>query len=568
MKHLLNVVAGLTTTASMVALGANVAQAQFTTEYPQAQMQGLNGWNTESIFTVGESINGYYPTGILDGIGAFKINENTVRVLVNSELSAGSGASYTLNNGGLTVEGGARIHYFDIDANTRQIQDSGLAFDQVFDRAGNLITDTSQFPTGASLNRFCSGMGVEAGTYGFVDNVYFAGEETNGGTEFVLDVDSISNSPLGGALYAAPALGRAGWENITPIDPGNDSQVALLVGDDREAAPLYLYVGEKDTSAGAGFLERNGLANGTLYVWKADDGSTVPGDFTGTGNSLSGTWVAVTNYDPAQAGQPGFDEDGYATQDGLDTQSGRSRLLGDPEVPGLTNQEAFLFSRPEDVATNPFDGSQVVLASTGRDSRFPEDSWGTTYTIDVDLPNLTADINILYDGDDADKRDFGLRSPDNLDWADNGLIYVQEDRSVDGFCETSGEETSIWQLDPTTQGGSAIRVGQMDRSVVVPDGVTDSDPDDCGNWESSGILDVTNLFETTEGERLLILDTQAHSLEDGIIDEQGLVQGGQLIFMSRSEAQERVSVPEHTSTLGLLAFGTALGAGAYRRKRK
>ena len=406
-------------------------------------------------------------------------------------------------------------------------------------------------------------MHVDVGTFGFVDDIYFAGEETNGGTEFVLDVASIG-SPQGGALYAAPALGRAAWENITPMDPGNPNQVALLVGDDREAAPMYLYVGQKDDTPGAGFLERNGLAQGTLYTWVAGNGDTTPtlGGFS-TGSSVLGDWVPVVNIDPDTPDaddSDGFDSDGYATQDGLDTQTGRAQLLNNTVVPDLNNLGAFLFSRPEDVATNPNDHTEIVMGSTGRPNLFPQDSWGTTYTFKNDLTALTAEATVLYDGDVAPGfagPDFGLRSPDNLDWADDGNIYLQEDRSIGAFCDTSMEEASIWQLDPNN-GNQLTRIAQMDRSVVVPAGVTDGDPTDCGDWESSGILDVTELFGSEE--RLFILNTQAHSIRDGIIATENLVQGGQLIFLE--------SVPEPTSTLGLLALAGAVGAGTYGRKRK
>ncbi|MGK7958740.1 MAG: alkaline phosphatase PhoX [Crocosphaera sp.] len=563
MKNALKIVAALSTVATVATVGTEVARGQ--TAYPEAQMKGIGNWQTEAIFTVGEEINGYTPTGILDGIGAFKLNDNTVRFLVNSELNGGTGYSYDLNTldgnptNDVTVPGGARISYFDVDINSKEVVDGGLAFNRIFDRAGDLITDTSQFPIGASLNRLCSGMHVDAGTFGFVDDIYFAGEETNGGTEFVLDVASIG-SAQGGALYAAPALGRAAWENITPIDPGNPNQVALLVGDDREAAPMYLYIGEKDSTPGAGFLERNGLAQGTLYAWVARNGDTTPtlGGFS-TGSSILGDWVEVVN--TGTPNDPGFDSDGYATQDALDTQTGRAQLLNNTIVPGFNNLGAFLFSRPEDVATNPNNPSEIVMASTGRPNLFPQDSWGTTYTFDNDLTALTAQATVLYDGDVAPGfagPDFGLRSPDNLDWADDGNIYIQEDRSIGAFCETSGEEASIWKLDPSN-GNQLTRIAQMDRSVVVPVGVTDGDPTDCGDWESSGILDVTELFGSKE--RLFVLDVQAHSLRDGIIASENLVQGGQLILMSES-------VPEPTSTLGLLALAGAVGIGTHGRKRK
>ncbi|MGK7930164.1 MAG: hypothetical protein AB4041_01860 [Microcystaceae cyanobacterium] len=83
--------------SSAFAFIPKAAQA-FTTQYPEAQMKGLPGWETEAIFTVGETVEGYTPTGILDGIGAFKKDDNTVRVFVNSELRDGLGLTTAPKN--------------------------------------------------------------------------------------------------------------------------------------------------------------------------------------------------------------------------------------------------------------------------------------------------------------------------------------------------------------------------------------------------------------------------------------------------------------------------------------
>ncbi len=523
-----------------------------------AQMTGLNSYEVFPLFTVGETIEGYTPPGILDGIGAYELDENTVRALVNHELRSGVGYNYTLANG--TELNGARVSYFDIDKNTLEVTNSGLAYDTIINRDGTEVTNASQLEFGVvvdddgveqlgGINRFCSSIYVEGNEFesgsGIVDSIYFTGEETFGGTEFALDIEN-------NTLYAVPWLGRAGWENVTQVDTGNSDEVGILVGDDREAAPLLLYVGEKDTTANAGFLERNGLANGSLYVWVPDDtlGDTPdsvvddegnpedpdtnpdPAGFNGTGNSESGRFVEIDFYRPGQAGSAtdtdgdgsiqdelGYDELGFATQfqqDQLALEAG-----------------AFQFSRPEDVATNPADGTVAVMASTGRGGRFPDDDWGTTYKIDIDFGNnITADLEILYDGDDAGNRDFGVRSPDNLDWEDDGNIYINEDRSTRDFGQTSGEEASIWKLDPET--GDLTRVAQMDRSAVPGNPIpqTDSDPDDIGDWESSGILDVSDLFDKDDGT-FFLFDVQAHSLRDGIIEDENLVQGGQLGILSR-----------------------------------
>jgi len=66
-----------------------------------AQLQGLNGYAVDPIFTIGETfISGiqgdYIPPGILDGLGAFPLDEDTVRVLANHELRSSQGYAYTL----------------------------------------------------------------------------------------------------------------------------------------------------------------------------------------------------------------------------------------------------------------------------------------------------------------------------------------------------------------------------------------------------------------------------------------------------------------------------------------
>ena len=96
----------------------------------------------------------------------------------------------------------------------------------------------------------------------------------------------------------------------------------------------------------------------------------------------------------------------------------------------------------------------------------------------------------------------------------------------------TGVEASIWQLDPITR--VATRIAEIDRSAVAPAGSTDSAAGDLGNWETSGVLDVTSLFGTAANERLLLATVQSHSVRDGILGGDALlVQGGQLVFLSK-----------------------------------
>ncbi|MAV30743.1 MAG: PEP-CTERM sorting domain-containing protein [Cycloclasticus sp.] len=487
-----------------------------------AQMKGLKGWTTNPVFTIGETVDGYTPPGVPDGMGAFE-REDTVVIVSNHELSARLGYSYTLASGAALT--GARISSLTFDKATRELMTMAPAYDTIYNRAGASVDFDNGLDSSDSngLNRLCSAGSVVAGQAGFVDDALLTGEETNGGTGFALDIEA-------GALWALPAMGRAGWESATALNiPGfNDTHVAILIGDDRADAALLLYVGKKQSDGN--FIERNGLANGTLYMWVANDGSLSPADWNGTGTSRSGKFVAVENYNAAQAGTANFDHLGFATQAYLDSQKGS---IG-----------AFNFSRPEDVHTNPAPGkgNQIVFASTGRNTSINQgaDLWGTTYVVDVKInlgriqvDNITADISIVYDGDDAGKQDFGIRSPDNLVWAKDGMVYIQEDRSISTFGAASDEETSIWKLNPKT---SAVeRIGQIDRTAV-PAGQVDSSPSDLGNWESSGIIDVTDEFNA-EGERVLFFNTQAHSVGEGTIETENLVQGGQYLFISKPEVK-------------------------------
>ena len=536
-------------------------------------MKGFQGWQVTPLFTVGDRIpsidkalnpNQYQPVGRLDGTGAFRMTDNTVRVFINHELEKSVGYSYILKNG--TVLTGARISFVDMNPRTRNIVNSGMAYDSVFDRLGVVVTTWEQINQNGKkyegFSRFCSATLIESGRYGFVDNLYFLGEEVGdplihpyGGSLWVLDVEKR-------VLHGVSATGRMNFENIAPIDIPGD-RVAMLIGDDttpqtdapehfgREAnettppehvvaAPLWLYIGKKNASlfeirralpSGVplptnDFLNRNGLVVGNLFYFVADQRITTVSQFKGTGSVVTGTWRELEVFDSSKADKEGFDEYGY--KNGF-------TLRREAKAGG-----AFQFSRPEDISTHRTRGNRVVFASTGRASVYNgHDSWGTIYQVDVDLKDLRATLTILYDGDDSgggqvESPDHGIRSPDNLDWARDGFIYVQEDNAKERppfFGSMSGEEASIWRLDP--KNGNIQRIAQMDRSGIFPRGTTDKESYFVGRWESSGVLDVSEFFETKIGEKLFLATIQAHTMKEGVIQESNLVEGGQLILLHK-----------------------------------
>ena len=498
----------MNTTSTFVGAAVLAALTSVATAQNPSMMRGI-GWRTDAFFTIGETVNGYTPTGIPDGMSAFPGDNGRVNLFVQSELNPGNGYAYTLANG--TMLTGARIHRFEISRVDKRgiVHDVRMAYDTMYDREGNEVVLPDQAnETGNGMDglaRFCSGTGIAGGTFGFVEDIHICGEETSkpfhphGGSVWVLDID-------GEALWAAPNLGRGTWENVTPFDTGDAQTVGLLMGDDRGGAALQMWIGTKNGVGDQSFLDRNGLKQGTVYFWKADNGDTTPQQFNTKGSVRTGTWEAIAVIDPSQAGQNGYDALGYKDSD---------TLLNEMQA-----QDSFQFSRPEDLDSNPANPQQLAFNSTGRGSLFPADNWGTIYIVDMDMTPgaLAATITIAADSDFEAVPDAGIRSPDNLAWASNGKIYVNEDRSTSPgslFGGTTGAEASIWELDPVTF--DINRIGEMNRSVVLPVGSTDGGAGSIGNWESSGIIDVTDLFDTEPGEVLLLSNVQAHGIQDGPI---------------------------------------------------
>lgn len=546
--------------------------------------KGENGYTVSPpILTIGESLYNtsgslnssttgvYTPVGILDGIGAYEYNEDTVRIFVNHELLNFRGNEYFVNNGqgGSFAMTGARISYFDIDKRSKDIVDGGIAYNTIYTAKGEIASDTSFLLEGFSgFSRFCSSVLVEAyefGGMGLSDTIYFSGEEDGtsfnpvGGAEWALDVES-------GELWQVPAMGRGAWENIVPVKTGSRDKVAFILADDSspfdfdgdgqlEAAPLYLYIGKKKENGS--FLARNGLSDGKLYVLVADNGKKTPLEFNGADNTLIATWKEIDNSpsnSPSEDGSTGYDEYGYPTQGNLWLQA---KDLG-----------AFGFSRPEDVAYNPRNQSEIVLASTGVDTYAVDpdtgngaDSFGTIYLINTNFQKMKARVKILYDGDSDPSR--SLRSPDNLDWADDGFIYVQEDEAEEdtltgeplfGPGAANPHEAGIVRINKSN--GETLRVATIDRSVVIDGSVDeydnpafDLDEGAAGEWESSGILDVSKLFGYRGGS-LFLFDVQAHGIEDqstkgtapnqnSRINDGDLVEGGQLLFLYRDKKSDR-----------------------------
>jgi hypothetical protein len=495
-----------------------------------AMLQALpeTGFRSQVLFTVGDRVAGYQPPGVLDGLAAFALDADTLRILATHELESSRGRPYRLDNG-LELTG-SRVSYFDLDRTSRRIVGAGLAFGQMRDRRGRIVASASAVNERGDprrgLEALCSASGYRAGERGFVDDIFLVHEEVSareahphGGSVWALDV-------AGRELWALPDLGRGSWENSAAL-AAPEGYVALLLGDDLEfgGAPLYLYLGRRQPDGD--FAARNGLRDGQLYVWVADDGSAGPADWRGTGNRRDGRFVPISSREIARAGESGYDALGYRDDTTL-----RAAAFA---------AGAFRFSRPEDLHANPADPREVVFSSTGHGRAIPQDDWGTLYRLRAEFgavdssgwPVVTARLRILYDADDFG--DTGIRSPDNLVWAVDGMVYVQEDKATRRarFGAISGREASVWRLNPDNP-EDRQRIAEIDRFVLMPPGSADRKAGEFGAWESSGIVDISGPLGAWPDELVLLLSVQAHGLGGGAIGgRDGLVEGGQLLLLSR-----------------------------------
>eukprot|EP00924_Labyrinthula_sp_SR-Ha-C_P004836 snap_masked-scaffold_1-processed-gene-13.24-mRNA-1 protein AED:1.00 eAED:1.00 QI:0/-1/0/0/-1/1/1/0/629 len=562
-------------------LGNAKKQEFFQTAFSQTMMNVLpeqtDNIKISPIFTVGETLpsssnpDGYTPPGILDGMGAFLLDEDTVRLFTNHELRRPQGYNYTLcgdvdcteeNQYSMT---GARLSFYDFDIETKLIKDSGLAYTHVYESDGTLAT-SSEVVFHQGFARFCSAQFVDKDEYGngrgIGSMIQFGPEETGlggdliGGSFWALDVENFD-------FWKVSSLGKGAWESITQIDTNTEDYVAFVMPDDTsprnidededvEAAPLYLYVGEKDRSEEADFLGKNGLRGGKIYVWAPNDqNKNSPLTFKDTGNIQSGHWVEINNtVDLSQASIDGstlYDQEGYPTQTNLWLQAKEAG--------------AFKFSRPEDISTYSRTGNEFVLVSTGVGSFDGVDSFGTIYVMEVlfssDGVPEPSDLKIFIDADADLNRT--LRSPDNLDWADDGFIYIQEDRTAsttpqgeDLFGENAANknEAQLVRINSSSTDGIVTKLAVINRSVIIdasaddPFAATDLDAGSPARWESSGIIDVGTLFGKKPGS-LFIFNIQAHGIElqesnpGSRILVGDLVEGGQLLFLETIEKEKQ-----------------------------
>jgi hypothetical protein len=254
----------------------------------------------KALATIGEvnPITGKVLTGYPDGNGAWLLDNDTIRVVYQSESYATmSSQTYGwIMNSGVKFTG-SHIHTIDynrakfadfLTSNTSasdMFEGSGNLFNTVYNAFGEVVVPRANgglwgnqalpdkthvpFKAGKELTEgdfffhsFCGAWYEPANKYGvgkgFADNVWFMAEEWNIGSSMFTGGAAAANDTMGLAsmvvdianqtAYTVPALGQTGYEKIMPINPGNSNYVvAVLAGynHDQSPVPNRLYIGVK-----------------------------------------------------------------------------------------------------------------------------------------------------------------------------------------------------------------------------------------------------------------------------------------------------------------------------------
>lgn len=412
-------------TVPQTALALNGEDAKLT-------LVGLEGWKTFEVITQGdENGAGYRVPGEIDGVGAFLVNNATLRVLINHETGRAC-----------DTETDATVTEVDLDwfklqsAITGMIRDDRLGYDdhefvRRFRRAYDVIVD-EEGSEGTRL--FCSSQAYGPDSFGvagegFQDQIYLVGEEVKEapyGRLFAIDSSTRRMYQVSGQTGDASAFqgGNGGmmwdsFENVALIRTFEKNHIAFLIGIDGGSEMLKLYVGQKNKNTDGeidtiDFLARNGLAYGSWFYLKGSMPDSV-----------------------------GVTESGFFDSSSEDAVKG----------------EKF-----EDVDTSPLHPTQVVLADEKHgvfvfdfslifsDGRFQSDAEGSSYI-----------VNMIVDDSDSP-----INQADNVAWTASDLIYVA----------TDGQNGAIWEMD--SNGNDLVKIAASNNTA--------------DNYNPSGVIDISRFL--------------------------------------------------------------------------
>jgi hypothetical protein len=477
-----------------------------------------SGYETKRLLSVGDTIpvtgepnRTYQMVGIPDGTGAHSNPDGTRTIFMNHELTSPTSSQpfvgEALNRGAI-----ASKLIVDSDGN---VLSGDRAYDVVYDES---VASPTPLPAAAvgnstrAFSRFCSATLVGP-PEGFDRWIYMPNEEEGTEANTFDGKGGVAVAIFDNELHTLPKLGRFAWENTIPQPNSQHNRTVVMSMEDGpfqtdpavENSQVYMYVGTKDTSAGASVLNRNGLDNGTLYVLApVDPAQRLEQNFGDEDGSIPVKWVQVPNADSTTEAQ----------------------LEAASDAAGAMN-----FARPEDGAFNKKNKNSFFFVTTGGLTGGNE--LGRLYSLLINPadPTRTGTLEVVYEADEviASGGDIAI-SPDNVDTSDKYLM-INEDGTTESrlVMGAKGRDGSIWRFKLNGGSGevdvdSAKRIVELDPPGQLGGGVVGP-----GIWETSGVTDTSHLF----GAGSWIFDVQAHPPTTA--PGTNTVEDGQLLLLSTTD---------------------------------
>jgi hypothetical protein len=533
---------GTTVAVSVLALAALFATTAaggnggFQTSVDE-MLDGRNGWTTEAIISVGDTLgDGYTFEAIPDGIAVERVNgQGTADILVNHELS-------------LVPFPATRQDHLNSTVSRLRLQQNGVG----------VVRGEYVIPQGSGYQRFCSNTLVGA-AQGFERELLLTNEEAR---DIVLRAEdswepgltlSTPNTEQAGVVVAFDpqtgqsksiyGMGRHNHENSVGI-PGYGYPV-VLSGDDTFDAPasqLFMY----KAASGADVWNDNGK----LYAFVADDPAINDyGDITEVMDAVPGHFIEVPrsiatgkiNGREVTSADFGFPLPSATTTTTPPFNKPATAAMPDgPQwvLEHWSNENnVFQFIRVEDIAYDRRPGmSKVVyLADTGEPrarttttipgwTRLVRGAAGTNglypngriYELRLGANPLEGATLDILPGANFDLGGYAnpnvVHQPDNVETTSDAL-YIQEDT---GGHNSSNPPTGypafpnatnarVWRYDLTTH--QLTVVAEVNQDIAgAPTTLAKA------TWESSGIVDASAIF----GPGAFLLDVQAHSWDEVI----------------------------------------------------
>lgn len=276
-----------------------------------------------------------------------------------------------------------------------------------------------------------------------------------------------------------------------------DKTIVIGLDDGEEVGKVLVYVGIKQKTGSP--IERAGLHGGTLYGIKVENTPNEERDM-----GIAGSAFTLFSYGDAR---------GLSGED--------LQTLGNTH--GVTN-----FLRPEDGAWDTKNPQRFYFVTTDRYNQVKDGVgtqtgrsrlWRLTFN-DITHPELGGTIEMLLVGTGP------YQMFDNITVDSEGNVLLQEDHGNQAY------NAKIWIYKPDSVWLSQIALHDVIRFGDLSIPATSPFSQD---EESSGVIEVTKLFEGVDGYdtkkyRYFLLDVQAH--KTGVpYNTPEIVEGGQLLLM-------------------------------------